>query len=124
MLNHVAYISVSDALDEFLRAQTKKLGQSKMAELIGTKRQGVNAIMNRKTGRRFTFEHLERFAEKSGIMTSTLLAELANLTWNKEKELKGANGPFSMPATPATGEPVSDVLDLLREILEERRKRR
>jgi hypothetical protein len=126
MLTLVANVSLQDVVDAFLRAKTGELGQTEMAKRIATQRQGVNAIMNRREGRRFTMEHLERFATSSGIMMSTLLAELAKLAWERETELGASPPTFSPPVDKPSPPPnsVAELADLLNELLEERRRRR
>lgn len=126
MLTLVAQVTLQDVIDAFLRGQTEEIGQTEMAERIGTQRQGVNAIMNRREGRRFTMEHLERYIASSGVMTSTLLAELANLAWKKETELKPKGSPPSAPSSLPGAQPpsVAELADLIRELLAERKKRR
>jgi len=102
----VKKVGLNELMDAYLRAQTEQRGQSEMARLIGTKRQGVNMIVNRVKGRRFTWDHLERYAEKTGIRTSALLAEMSRLAWDKESELieqSGAAPRLPIPRLDETG---------------------
>src|SRR6185312_7752127 len=128
MLALVANISLQDVVDAYLRAQTERLGQTEMGKRIGTKRQGVNAIVNGKEGRRFTMRHLEKYAQSTGISTSTLLADLATLAWKGESELRPKPElPTSLSLVPpeqSEEASLQTVAELLRALLEETRKRR
>lgn len=96
-------IRLGEIVDEYLRLQTApagKTGQEEMGRIIGTRRQGVNSIINRGRGRRFTFDHLAKFAEAKGIPTSQLLRDLAMLAWQRENELLGIAGGTSSAALP------------------------
>jgi DNA-binding XRE family transcriptional regulator len=117
-------ILLVDVVDLYLREQAAKLGQSELARRIGTQRQGINAIMNHRQGRRFTLEHLGRFAMSSKMLPSTILAELATLAWQKESEAAETRrpGPPQLPpTTPARGD---DVIEVLARVLDELRKPR
>jgi hypothetical protein len=121
----MAKVDLLDVVDAYLREHVKREGQTRFAELIGTKRQGVNAILNRKPGARFTLLHLKRFAENMDIPPSRLLAEMSNLAWILESDLKAA--PKAMPEPSPKREASSDaVLELaaaLRDLLDSTRKR-
>jgi transcriptional regulator with XRE-family HTH domain len=117
-------ITFVDVVDLYLREQAGKLGQSELARRIGTQRQGINAIMNRRQGRRFTLEHLARFATASNMLASTLGAELAQMAWRIEGEMVDAKRtamPPQLPATPSRGD---DVIDVLSRVLDELKKQR
>jgi len=127
MLHVVAHITLEEVVDSYLRARTHKIGQAEMARIIGTQRQGVNAIINNREGRRFTLEHLSRYAEKTGIPTSRLLRDLAVMAWEQEGEMLPrptlpAIGQPSEPE-PAQGASLETVADLLRELVQEIKRR-
>lgn len=133
MFPAVAAVSLEDVIDQFLRSKTMLYGQAKMAYFIGTKRQGVNGIMNRKEGRRFNMGHLSNFAARSGAPMSQILAELATLAWQRESELLGpatSSQPPALRLLPSSKEESSEkaaseqLAELLARVLEELNRRR
>lgn len=127
VLEIVPTASLSDVVDAYLRVKTKEHGQAEMGRRIGTQRQGVNMILNRKKGRRFTLEHLERYAQASGILPSQLLKEMALLAWDMEGGLaRVTTGALVLPAHEHDEEPELEPapeIEQLAELLERIRRR-
>ena len=120
----MAKVDLLDVVDTYLREHVKREGQTRFAELIGTKRQGVNAILNRKPGARFNLLHLKRFAENKDIPPSRLFAELSNLAWGLESNLKAATKaiPEPAPKSDASSDTVLEIAAALRDLLESRKR--
>lgn len=115
-------VTLETVLDEYLRRKTKGLKQEDVGELIGTRRQGVNAILSRKEGRRFTWEHLDRYAGNSDMLSSSVLTELANLAFQLEQESIGRHPSAPPPSSSKSGE--DPLLELCARLLEELKHRR
>lgn len=117
-------LTVQDLIDYYFREAAKRVGQTKLADLIGTKRQGVNAILNRKPGAKFTLDHLSRYITNQKLRTSEFCAELAHLAWRLESQLPKVALPE--PASEPTPKLSADVLKMelaeaLHDLLQQRR---
>lgn len=91
-------IDAEGVLDEYLRRKLKDFkryrgGVNEFAQRIGTKPQGVHAIIAGQKGRRFTFEHLCKFAKNSDIAANVLFKELADLAFEMEQQSDDRNKP-------------------------------
>lgn len=127
MLDDVAKITLEFLVDAYLRRQERRLGQTGLGKAIGVERQGVNAILNKKPGRRFTFDHLDRYAHNTGIPISSLCKELALLAWELEGEALAKIPTEGAAPVGAEGQPRSsatDLLTILKRLLEEAEKQR
>lgn len=115
-------VTLETVLEEYLRRKTEELSQEKMADLIGTKRQGINAIINRQPGRRFTWDHLNRYVKKVDISASKVLTELTLLAWELEGTAISDRSRLLPPSSLSPG--AADLLEVLARLLDDLRARR
>ena len=68
---------ISAIVHAYLELEARRIGQAAFARIVGTQRQGVNAILTGRAGRRFTFHHLSRYAQHAGIPAGEMFEQLA-----------------------------------------------